>query len=88
MRRPDENFSLIMKQYKWQIILSTILVLLPAAAGFCLLAAGAGNTSSEAGGIASSVSGGSLCRCAVCRTIFSRSGLRCAIRRTGSGTSR
>ena len=60
MRRPDEDFSLIMKQYKWQIILSTILVLLPAAAGFFLLAAGAGSMSSEAGGIASSVAGGRL----------------------------
>ncbi len=60
MRRPDEDFSLIMKQYKWQIILSTILVLLPAAAGFFLLAAGVGSTSSEAGGIASSVAGGRL----------------------------
>ncbi len=59
MRRPDEDFSLIMKQYKWQIILSTILVLLPAAAGFFLLAA-AGSASSEAGGIASSVAGGRL----------------------------
>lgn len=60
MRRPDEDFSLIMKQYKWQIILSTILVLLPAAAGLCLLAVGAGSASSEAGGIASSVAGGRL----------------------------
>ena len=51
MRRPEEDFSFIMKQYKRQIILSSILVLLPAAAGLCLLAVGAGSASSEAGGM-------------------------------------
>lgn len=62
MRRPEEDFSFIMKQYKRQIILSSILVLLPAAAGLCLLAVGAGSASSEAGGMgmASSVADGRL----------------------------
>ncbi len=48
------------ERYKWQIILSSGLVFLPAAAGLCLLVAGAGSASSEVGGIASSIAGGRL----------------------------
>ncbi len=60
MHRSEEDYLFIMKQYKWQIILSSILVFLPAAAGLCLLAIGAGSATSEAGGIASSVADGRL----------------------------
>ncbi len=57
MRRLEEDFSMMLRQYRWQMILSSILVVLPVAAGLCLLAGGAAG---ESGKTAAAVADGRL----------------------------